>query len=116
MVQKIMRCCVILLEQKKLSISQKQVDDVRTKSKDASESAEMKKGLNSEMTREKEREQEQQKQKQQQQQVESMFARDKSRPYQWSTSLLKQEPLSFEKSMAVSSGGKNGKIHFRFIH
>ena len=74
----------------------------------------MKKGLNSEMTREKEREQEQQKQKQQQQQVESMFARDKSRPYQWSTSLLKQEPLSFEKSMAVSSGGKTWEDPFPF--
>ena len=71
-------------EQKKIvDFVMKQFDDVM-KSKDASESVgNEKKGLNSEMTREKEREQEQQKQKQQQQQVESMFARDKSRPYQW---------------------------------
>ena len=56
-------------QKKTVQIVMKQVDDV-LKSNDTGEQG--KKGLNSEMTREKEREQEQQKQKQQQQQVESM--------------------------------------------
>ena len=47
-----------------------------------------KRGLNSEMTREKEREQEQQKQKQQQQQQETMFSRDAQRTFAWDVQLL----------------------------
>ena len=66
------------------------------------------------MTREKEREQEQQKQKQQQQQVESMFARDNSRPYQWSTKILEKEPLSYDKSIELSSEGTKWEDAFPF--
>ena len=74
-----------------VQIVMKQVDDA-LKSSAARASSGAKKGLNSEMTREKEREQEQQKQKQQQQQQESMFAKDNSEPYSWAVDLLKKPP------------------------
>eukprot|EP00946_MAST-07B_sp_MAST-7B-sp1_P000712 g712.t1 len=76
-----------------VQIVMQQVDDA-LKSKAARASSGAKKGLNSEMTREKEREQEQQKQKQQQQQNESMFAKDNSEPYAWDVDILSSIPNS----------------------
>eukprot|EP00946_MAST-07B_sp_MAST-7B-sp1_P004019 g4019.t1 len=76
-----------------VQIVMQQVDDA-LKSKAARASSGAKKGLNSEMTREKEREQEQQKQKQQQQQNESMFAKDESKPYAWDVDILSSIPRS----------------------
>jgi hypothetical protein len=80
-------------QKKVVQIVMKQVDDA-LKSAAARASSGAKKGLNSEMTREKEREQEQQKQKQQQQQNESMFAKDDSAPYAWNVDLLCAPPRS----------------------
>ena len=99
-------------EQKKtVKIVMKQIDDV-LKSGDTGTSG--KKGLNSEMTREKEREQEQQKQKQQQQQVESMYARDNSQPYQWPVSILDSAPLGYDASIRESSNGTKWESEFPF--
>ena len=94
-----------------VSIVMKQVDNV-LKSNDTGQAG--KKGLNSEMTREKEREQEQQKQKQQQQQTESMFERDTSQPYQWSATLLDAQPLEYEESMNHSNNGTKWEHEFPF--
>ncbi len=73
-----------------VGIVMQQVDDALKTAHAAAQGA--KKGLNSEMTREKEREQEQQKQKQQQQQTESMFARDDGEPFKWAVALLGNNP------------------------
>jgi hypothetical protein len=101
-------------EQKEVvRIVMKQVDDVLKSGAESSGGSE-KKGLNSEMTREKEREQEQQKQKQQQQQTESMFAKDKGRPYQWKTSLLDDRPMGYDEGVAVSEGGSKWEEKFPF--
>ena len=122
-------------QKKNVRIVMKQVDDV-LKSNDTGEQG--KKGLNSEMTREKEREQEQQKQKQQQQQVESMFAKDNARPFEWPSKLLDAPPLDYDTSIRESKSGtmwenefpfypmsifsprpkdfKFGKVHFPKIH
>ena len=94
-----------------VSIVMKQVDNV-LKSNDTGQAG--KKGLNSEMTREKEREQEQQKRKQQQQQTESMFERDTSQPYQWSATLLDAQPLEYEESMNHSNNGTKWEHEFPF--
>lgn len=54
----------------------------------AAGAAQILKGLDSEMTREKEREQEQQKQKQQQKQQETAFCRDEGEPFAWPVEVL----------------------------
>eukprot|EP00949_MAST-11_sp_MAST-11-sp1_P002253 g2253.t1 len=80
------------------------------------ESSNAKRGLNSEMTREKEREQEQQKQKQQQQQSESMFSKDSGSQYSWSPRILTSQPKGEEELRAIQSTGRwNSDFPFYYL-